>query len=110
MAFHPLVARNPRGDGGKIAQGFGRDLLPGHRLEEFQDRQPPGIARRPRGRQDMVGPRGLVAERHRRLGPEEERAVGAQAAAPPAKIGRLHMQMLGRDTVGLGRHRLAVVA
>ena len=66
----------------------------------------------------MVGPRALVAEGHRGLLAQEQRAVVAQPAQPPVEVAGLHLEMLrrvavadlGRFLPGLGEDHLAEVA
>ena len=98
--------------------GVAAHALIGDGLDELADAEPARVARRTLGRQDVVGPGGLVAIGHRRLLAEEQRAVVGERAQPPVEIGGVHLEMLGGVAVaGLRRllarlheHHLAIVA
>src|SRR5207253_1850478 len=80
----------------------GPDLLVGAGLQELADPETAGVARRPLGRQRVVGADHLVAIGDVGLGPEEEGAVVFQALEILARLWRQHVDMLGGDMVGLG--------
>ena len=50
MPFHAFQARNARAGWGNLAVGLSGHALPGHGLEEFAYRKPPGVSRGAVGR------------------------------------------------------------
>src|ERR1700730_10416971 len=82
----------------------GLDLLVGAGLQELADPETAGVARRPLGRQRVVGADDLVAIGDGGLGSEEEGAVVLQALEILARLSRQYLDMLGGDPVGLGQH------
>src|SRR5207248_1613864 len=118
MRLHALEARDARSERREVAVRLARHALPGEHLEELVHREPARVARRALGRQDVVRPGRLVAERDRGLLAEEERTVVREMRKPPVELARLHLEMLGRVAVReldcllarLADHHLAVIA
>src|SRR5438132_6701088 len=118
MRLHALEARDARSERREVAVRLARHALPGEHLEELVHREPARVARRAFGRQDVVRPGRLVAERDGSLLAQEKRAVAREMREPPVELARLHLEMLGRVAVRelhrllarLADHDLAMIA
>src|SRR6056297_1004297 len=110
VAFHTLEPRNARGRLGHGARALPGGALPGHDLHVLVHAEPAGVARRPGGRQHVIGARRLVAESDGRLLAEKQRAVAAQPVEPPVQVLGLHGEVLGGVFIRGCGHVLAVAA
>ena len=99
-----------RGDVVRVSSELGLsvldDVLPPDEVGGGQGRPEP---RRARGRQRVVRPREIVADRHRRVLSDEDGSGAGHARDGPSRIDADELEVLGRQLVGKGE-RLCQVA